>query len=161
MSGRVKQACIHSLSDDYDPNQSTLEDYGSDVKETKISVMSSPNEDMLSVVDEAYPELGMPEKLLQKFWKRRSDYRMNSAIDDPHNRAYTELNLDEEYREYIRGSQEAQRALSELVNRVRSGEQVTLVCVEESHEMCHRHVLREMLLTRIQNNLTAVKRVIQ
>jgi len=157
MSGRIKEACVYSLSDDYDPNQATLDSWG-DLMETKIAVVSRPSDKMLEVTDECFSELGMPEKYLSRFWKRRSDYQLNSAIDNPHNRAYEDLSLDTKYIEHIRNSAEAQRALTELVSRIENGECITLVCFEEGHEHCHRHVLLDIIEKRIENNFIATER---
>jgi uncharacterized protein (DUF488 family) len=94
----------------------------------------------------------MPEKYLSKFLKRRSEYRMNSAIDNPTNRAYDDLELDDKYTEHVRDSEKAQSAITSLVSRLDDGEEVTLVCYEESHQRCHRHLLMEMIDSRSESD---------
>ncbi|AGM11410.1 hypothetical protein M199_gp256 [Halogranum tailed virus 1] len=160
MTGRLKQACFHTLSDKHDPNQATLQNYGADCNETKIAVVRKPNDTgILDVTDEWTPVLGMPEKYLKKFWKRRSEYRMNSAIDEPGDRAYEDLDLDEKYVEYIRNSDEAQRAIDDLVRRLRTGESITLVCFERENEHCHRHVLLDMIAKRAANDFSTKEKL--
>lgn len=162
MSGRLKQACFSSISDKHDPNQATLGNYGADCSNTTIAVVRKPNDTgILEVTDEHIPALGMPEKYLKRFWKRRSEYRMNSAIDNPSDRAYEDLELEKKYVEYVRGSDEAQQAIDELVGRLRTGESITLVCFEKENEHCHRHALLDMIAKRAANDFSARKKVKQ
>lgn len=151
MHSRVEEACYHSLSDD--PDQPSLDSFGVDTKETRIAVVRQPNDTgILDVTDEWKQSLGMPEDALQQFWSWRSKYESNDAVDNPSDRAYDELKLDDVYREHVRSSQKAQRALDEIVDRVESGETVVLVCFEESHKRCHRHVLRRIVSNRLNES---------
>jgi uncharacterized protein YeaO (DUF488 family) len=159
MSSRLKEASISSVSSRYDEGQHTFDNFGIDTNSTTIAVVSLPTERMREVTDECFPELGMPEKYLSKFLKLRNQYRKNSAIDEPANRAYTELSLDERYVEYIRNSGDAQIAITQIMSRIESGETITVVCYEESHEMCHRHVLIELIENRMQSDFSFSKAV--
>lgn len=154
MSAPLKEESLSSVSDKHDPNQATFTQFGSDKNQTTIAVVSRPNEKMLEVTDEWIPELGMPEKYLSRFLKRKNEYRANSAIDEPANRAYTDLSLDEKYVEYVRNSKEAQDAITQIISRVNNGESITLVCYEESHEMCHRHALIDIIKNRMKSEFT-------
>lgn len=151
MNDRVDEACYHSLSDD--PDQPSLDSFGVDTKETRIAVVRAPNDTgILDVVDEWEQALGMPEDALEKFWKWRAAYRSNDAVDHPSDRAYDELELDEVYLEHLRSSPEAQRALDDIVRRVESGERVVLVCFEEPHKRCHRHILANVIEARLSDD---------
>lgn len=154
MSSRLKEASIYSVSNRYDESQHTFDNFGIDTNSTTIAVVSRPTDRMLEVTDEWLPELGMPENYLSIFLKRRNQYRGNSAIDEPANRAYTDLSLDERYVEYIRNSDDAQIAITQILSRIDAGETITLVCYEESHEMCHRHALIELIEHRMQSKFS-------
>jgi uncharacterized protein (DUF488 family) len=92
----------------------------------------------------------MPAQALQNFLERRSGYRSNSAIDNPHNRAYEDENLSTIYQSYIEQSYEANKRLDETVERLLSGENITLVCYEQDGEKCHRHILVDILEERVE-----------
>jgi len=151
MSLPLSESCVHSLSDTQDENQSSFDRFGVGSNETFIAVVSRPTERILEVTDECMCELGMPDDLLEKYLQKRSQYRLNSAIDNPSDRAYTELELDRKYCEYVKNSFEAQSAISELVSRLDSGEYITIVCFEKSGK-CHRHLLCDILESRVNNN---------
>ncbi len=157
MSAPLKEESLSSVSDKHDPKQATFTQFGSEKNQTTIAVVSLPNEKMLEVTDEWVPELGIPEKHLSRFLKRKKDYRANSAIDEPANRAYTDLSLDEKYVEYVRESEDAQDAISQIISRINSGESITLVSYEEPHEMCHRHTLMEIIQNRVKSEFTFSK----
>jgi hypothetical protein len=152
MAPRLNEASIDSLSEQHDPQQHTFDTFGVSSDATFIGVVSKPTEEMKELTDEIMPCLGMPEKYLSKFLKRRSEYRMNSAIDNPTNRAYDDLELDDKYTEHVRDSEKAQSAIASLVSRLDDGEEVTLVCYEESHQRCHRHLLMEMIDSRSESD---------
>jgi len=154
MSSRLTEASISSVSDTHDEKQHTFDNFGIETNATTIAVVSRPSEEMLDVTDEWVPELGMPERYLSNFLKRKRQYQANSAIDEPANRAYIDLSLDEKYVEYIRNSEEAQVAIADIISRIDSGEAITLVCYEESHQMCHRHMLLDVITERIQSDFT-------
>lgn len=150
MTGRVKDACVKEIRNAHDPHQYTLSNYGTDTYNTTIAIVSKPaDSDIVELCDEWHPVLGMPEAYLTRYLKTRSKYRMNSAIDNPGNVAYDELELDRKYKEYIRSSDEAQEALDAIAERVASGEEIVLVCFEEEGERCHRHVLSRMVEARV------------
>lgn len=155
MSGRIQCASVNDIRKSHDPGQSTLSQYGTNTHDTTIAIVRLPRDsDICDVCDEWEPALGMPEKNLERFLKIRAKYRMNSAIDNPGNVAYDELRLDHVYRNYITESDKAQKAIDSIVRRVRDGENITLVCFEEEGERCHRHVLQQIIETRVSRNLT-------
>lgn len=149
MVGRVSETNFAELADDYEESQATLGEYGTSTP-TRVAVVSKVDEADRQMVDEWLPSLGMPEEILSKFHRRRSEYRRNSAVDDPHNRAYDELDLDSLYREYVQESTNVQRTINQLVERVKSGEEITLVCFEGDDERCHRHLLQQMITSRLE-----------
>lgn len=133
---------------EYESDQLQLSDFGDADCSTKIAVTTQPK-DLGTFCDEVRPELGMPEKHLKRYWNYRSGFRTNSAVDNPAERAYEEARLDHYYRRHVQASDEAQDALSELVSRLRDGEDITLVCFEKPHEPCHRHILIELIESRL------------
>lgn len=149
MSGRLSQTDYHSIRDEYDPDQSSLFDYGGDANATTVAVVRLPRETGIDeMCDEWWPELGMPEDALKQFWSLRSDYRANRDVDNPDERAFREAGLGPRYREHVRNSDEAQQRLNEAVERLEDGEDLTLVCFEEEGKPCHRHILCEFIENR-------------
>jgi hypothetical protein len=151
MSLPLTEKSVYSVSDVCDDNQSTFSSFGIESQETLIGVVSRPTERMRSVTDEIMPALGMPETWLEKYLQKRSQYRLNNGITEPGHMAYTDLELDSRYREYVQSSSEAQACIDEIVTRLDSGEHITLVCFEESGKKCHRHVLIDMIRERAKS----------
>ena len=119
---------------------------------TTIAVVSLPRDTGIEeICDEWKPELGMPQEHLRRFWSYKSGFTTNSAVDNPVERAYDEARLDYHYDRYIRTSDKAQNALREVVSRLNDGEDVTLVCFEESADACHRHKLKEIIEARLSS----------
>jgi hypothetical protein len=42
--------------------------------------------------------------------------------------------------------------VEELVSRLNGGEDLTLICFEEPHEPCHRHILIELIEARLSSD---------
>lgn len=150
MSGRIDETYLSKLKERKLSDQSEIDDF-TEEKTTYIGVVSEPINGMQDVVDEVIPELGMPEDALYEFLERRSGYRKNSAVDFPHNKAYEDVGLHGIYQNYIAENNAAQRRLHELVERVGSGENITLVCYESGGEKCHRNILVNILKERVQS----------
>jgi hypothetical protein len=108
--------------------------------------------DLGKFCDEVRTELGMPERHLKRYWQYRSGFETNSAVDEPASRAFEEARLDHHYRRHIQTSDETQKAVAELVSRLRDGEDITLVCFEEPHEPCHSHILIELIEARLSSD---------
>ncbi|MEF8841741.1 MAG: DUF488 family protein [Haloarculaceae archaeon] len=67
----------------------------------------------------------------------------------PHNAAWEETRFALRYREYLEGSDEAERKAADLAERIADGEDLVLVCFEGEDKRCHRHLLRERLRDRV------------
>jgi hypothetical protein len=94
----------------------------------------------------------MPERHLKRYWSYRSGFKTNSAVNNPAERAFEEARLDYWYRRHIQTSEQAQKAIAELVSRLEDGEDLTLVCFEKPREPCHRFILMELIEARLSSN---------
>lgn len=149
MSGRLQETNFSELEKRQQSTQSSLSSW-SDNDTTYVAVVSRPTHGISDTVDEVWTELGMPEKSLKTFLARRDGYRGNSAIDDPHNQAYADVGLSDVYTDYIENSAAAQHRIREAMERVVSGENITLVCYEEDGKNCHRHILIDEIRDRVE-----------
>lgn len=96
-------------------------------------------------VDENVPALAPPADLLDETKTRQAELE-DRGLDDAtaHNRAMDDVDFDDRYRDYLRSSGEAGEALAALRDRLDRGEDVALVCYENTEEKrCHRTLLRE------------------
>jgi hypothetical protein len=152
MTGSLKESHYSVVREEYESDQRLLSDFSEDASPTTIAVVSKPRDTNIEqYCDEWWPELGMPEKHLKRFWKYRSGFKTNSAVDEPVSRAYEEARLDYHYRNYVQTSEKAQAALSRIVRRLNDGEDLTLVCFEEPHEPCHKYVIMEIVESRLSS----------
>lgn len=152
MTGRLTEACYASVKEEYESDQQLLTAYSTE-EDTTIAIVRKPgNSSIVTYCDEHMPELGMPRKPLQLFHELRAGYQTNSAVSDPHNKAFADAKLEKEYHEYIRTSGQAQKAIDEIAQRVRFGENIRLVCYEEDGERCHRHLLLNIIEERISSS---------
>jgi len=160
MSLPLTEECVYSVSDTSDEEQVTFNRFGVESRESFIAVVSRPTEKIQKVTDQIMPALGMPDTLLEKYLQKRSQYRLNDGITEPGDTAYTDLELDSRYREYIQESSEAQACIDEIITRLESGEHITLVCFEESGKKCHRHVLLDMIRERAESQFDFTESVV-
>jgi len=150
MSGRLKEIAFAELKEQQQSAQSSLSEYSND-SETYIAVVSEPRGGIEDYVDEVWYSLGMPSWALKKFLARRAGYRGNSAIDDPHNQAYVDMNLTSIYHSHLEKDSAAQGRIDEAVERLTSGENITLVCYETGGDKCHRHLLIDRISERVES----------
>jgi uncharacterized protein YeaO (DUF488 family) len=150
MSGRVDETNHAELKERHLSPQSEIADFCQEDNTTYVAVVSLPRDNISDIVDEVWPELGMPEWALKRFLKRRSGYRSNSAVDCPHEKAYRDTDLHGIYQSHLHSSSEAKRRLNEAVEKVASGENITLVCYEEDGQSCHRHLLVDIIRERVE-----------
>nr|WP_240148889.1 DUF488 domain-containing protein [Halorubellus sp. JP-L1] len=69
--------------------------------------------------------------------------------EEAHNEAWLEAEFSDRYRSHLESDADATVALSELAERVRDGEDVALVCFENTDKKrCHRTILRDVLESR-------------
>lgn len=154
---KLAETDIHSLTERQQSSQQSLLQYSSS-DSTTVAVVREPRDTGIDeLCDEWRPELGIPRDALTDYHKRRSAYDDASYISHQKacERAFSEANIAERYRQYIRSSKPAQQSLNELVGRLNSGERITLVCFEESGKPCHRHILKSILEQRQELGLTA------
>jgi hypothetical protein len=117
---------------------------------TLVGVVRRPTGWFRTTVDENYPVLGPPEGLLDEFKQRHEEFKMQGMCDEgAHNAAWTEVGYDERYQTYLEQTADAREAVSTLVDRLQSGEQLVLVCYENTNQKrCHRTLLRERIAAR-------------
>lgn len=151
MVGELTETHYETIKEQYESDQQQLSVYCNN-SPTTIAVVSLPRDTGIDdACDEWMPELGMPERHLTRYWKYRSGFVTNSAVDDAAKRAYSEARLDHYYEQYVSSSETAQEAISAIVSRLNDGEDITLVCFEDSNTACHRHLLKEIIETRLSS----------
>jgi len=150
MTGVLRETHYDAVRSSHESDQSQLSEYLDTATPTTIAVVRKPRDTGIDeYCDEWMPDLGMPEKHLKRFWEYRSGYRTNSAVSNPTRRAYEDANCEYHYRQHIRTSDSAQKALSAIVRRLNDEEDITLVCFEEPSEPCHRHYLKGVIEARL------------
>ena len=118
---------------------------------TRVGVVRRPTPWFHGPVDENVPELAPPDSLLEEV-KRRHEELQSTGLEDAlaHNRALEEADYDERYRSHLE-SPAAQAAMDDLVDRLVAGEDIALVCYENTDEKrCHRTILRTAIEERLQ-----------
>lgn len=104
-----------------------------------VGVVRSPMYGIESAVDSNWQQLGPPDDL-------REDFK--ALLDDGYDQpaAVEECEYDDRYRRYLALDGKAQRAMWSLLQEVRAGKRVWLVCYENTDEKyCHRETLRDYL----------------
>ncbi|MFA9416607.1 DUF488 domain-containing protein [Natrinema sp. HArc-T2] len=114
---------------------------------TRVGVVRRPTGWFHAAVDENQPELGPPTDLLEAFHNAEEDMKIQGLCEEgAHNAAWDQVGFGKAYREYLERSSDAKAALSELEDRLESGESLALVCYENTEKKrCHRTILRERL----------------
>jgi len=117
---------------------------------TLVGVVREPTSWFHAAVDENRPALAPPTKLLEDVRTEQAALEAE-GVDDAaaHNRAMAAVDFDRRYREYLDDAAAASSAIEKLIERLRGGEDVALVCYENTDEKrCHRTVLRERIEKR-------------
>ena len=118
--------------------------------EQLIGVVRRPTPWFSGAIDENRPALGPPTDLLDEVKTRTEDFKIQGLCEEgAHNAAWDEVDFDRRYREHLETSEDAQRAMDDLLSAVEAGEDVVLVCFEAEKKQCHRHALREVLEERL------------
>lgn len=112
-----------------------------------VGVVRRPTRWFSPVVDRNLPALGPPESLLEAFQRRRDDMKMQGLCEEgAHNAAWDEVDFERRYRAHLEDDPAAEAALAELADLLAAGEDVALVCYENTNKKrCHRTVLRNVL----------------
>lgn len=121
---------------------------------TLVGVVRRPTAWFSGSVDENVRALAPPESLLEETKRLQEDFEMRGVCErEAHNQAWADADFEERYRAHLESDAEAAVALAELADRVREGEDVALVCFENTDKKrCHRTVLREELEARIDGD---------
>lgn len=138
MPGRVYDTYAAALQHD-------LVDLPEDAE--RLGVVRRPTPWFYGVVDRNESALGPPAGLLAAV-KARTEDLLAEGLDDAaaHNRAMDEVDYDEGYLEHLETDSSAKAAVADLRGQLVSGEDVVLVCFENTDEKrCHRTLLRERL----------------
>lgn len=137
MPGELSDTYAAALQHDMvDPGNATL-----------VGVVRTPTPWFHPQVDENRPELGPPEELLREFERTEEEFKTRGMCESgAHNAAWEELDFADRYREYLNSDPDARGAVRGLVERLRDGEDLWLVCFENTDDKrCHRTLLAERI----------------
>ncbi|ELY98280.1 hypothetical protein C482_12207 [Natrialba chahannaoensis JCM 10990] len=117
---------------------------------TLVGVVRSLTSWFHAVVDENIPELGPPANLLDAVQTAEEDLKMRGICDEgAHNAAWDQVGFAEAYRDHLQTGHDAERALESLTDRLAAGENLALVCYENTEKKrCHRTILCDVLENR-------------
>lgn len=155
MTEKIRETYLSDLhSRTTDNEQLSFDDFVDTEEEdelgTTVAVVSDPTGGITDVSDEFIPELGMPENELNNFRKVRSSLDIEDSVER-HNRAVEMTEIDKKYSNYIEKDDDAQKKISNLCDRIRKGEKITLVCFEKQPKWCHRHLLVDKIKNRLKD----------
>lgn len=141
MAGRLDDTYVAALQHDI-----------ADIPEeaTRVGVVRRPTPWFHGPVDENRSALAPPPDLLDEV-KRRHEQLERAGVPDTeaHNRALAASDYDERYLAHLE-TPEAQAALEAVTERIEAGEDIVLVCYENTEEKrCHRTLLRERIEARL------------
>lgn len=114
---------------------------------TRLGVVRKPTPWFHSAVDENVPALAPPGELVEET-KARQDALEAEGVGDAeaHNRAMDDVDFDARYLAYLDESEDARDAMADVRERLAAGEDVALVCFENTeNKRCHRTLLGERL----------------
>ena len=116
----------------------------------RVGVVRSPTPWFHGAVDENRPALGPPSDFLEEFQSREESFKLDGMCEEgAHNAAWEELDFEETYRDHLT-SGEARASMDDLVSLLQAGEDVALICYENTDQKrCHRTILREELRSRV------------
>jgi uncharacterized protein YeaO (DUF488 family) len=121
---------------------------------TRVGVVRRPTGWFSGAVDENQRALAPPESLLEETKNRQEDFEMQGICsEEAHNQAWEATDFAERYREHLASDADAQDAVDTLVDRVRDGESIALVCFENTDQKrCHRTILKGVLGSRLDES---------
>ncbi|GAA0675183.1 DUF488 domain-containing protein [Natronoarchaeum mannanilyticum] len=119
-------------------------------KTTLVGVVREPTSWFHAAVDENRPALAPPTGLLEDVRAEQETLESEGVADAvAHNQAMAAVDFDRRYREHLDDSDAASSAIEGLIERLRGGKDVALVCYENTDEKrCHRTLLRERIEKR-------------
>jgi uncharacterized protein YeaO (DUF488 family) len=100
------------------------------------------------VVDENWEALAPPADLLDEFKDRCDELEATGLSEsEAHNEAWDDVEFEDRYRRYLQETSEAKEAVEELDELLAEGQDIVLVCYENTEEKrCHRTVLRKCII---------------
>lgn len=116
----------------------------------RIGVVRRPMGWFHGAVDENRPELGPPDELLDAVKERQAAFEADGLDDLAALReAWSAVDFADRYEQYLDESEPAAAAIEQLLERVRAGTDIAVVCYESPEKPCHRHLLRDRLQARL------------
>ncbi|NHN46866.1 DUF488 domain-containing protein [Halostella sp. JP-L12] len=117
---------------------------------TLVGVVRRPTRWFSPAVDENRPALAPPASLLDEFGDRRDELEAEGTSEtEAHDAAWDDVEFAARYRAHLDSSPDARDAVDDLLARLRDGEDLALVCYENTDEKrCHRTILRDHLEER-------------
>lgn len=117
-----------------------------DADGTLVGVVRRPPGWFRALIAENHRALGPPEPLLEETQERTEALKLDGMCDEgAHNAAWKECDFERRYLEYLTSDPDAGKVVTGLRDRVRNGEDLTLVCFEGETKRCHRRVLADHL----------------
>ena len=150
MTGSLEESHYEVVKEQQSSDQLLLSSYTESESPTTIAITAERSK-ATEYCDEQMPALALPDKHRARYHKYRAAFRTNSAIDNPEARAAAEARLDHWYQRHLQTSDEAQKALAELVSRLSDGEDITLVGSEKSPEAAQRANLKQVIEARLSS----------
>jgi hypothetical protein len=115
-----------------------------------LGVVRYPRDFVARVTDRNIPALAPPQDLLNAF-KTVEEAADRDGLDNPRAVAWRNVNAEERYRAHLAGAGQ-QQVLAELCDRLEQRD-VWFVCWEKNPRYCHRHVLADVLLEDIDDDV--------
>jgi len=141
----VEQARKDSVS-----QQSRLTAFGNDEGTTYLGIANADREDYLDAVDETDERLAPPDELFWQWYNTRQRMMDEGMLEvNAHNEALEVTNYFERFEEYL-NRPDPQSAITQVTERVRSGEDIVLVCYCGEGRQCHRHPVAERITARLE-----------
>lgn len=148
MTGTVDTMSVDEAQQDAVSQQSRLSSFGSD-DTTYIGIANSEREDYLDAVDETEPRLAPPSALFHQWYNTRERLMDEGMLErNAHNEALDRVNYFDRFGSYLNES-DPQAAIAQIVERVRNGEEVVLVCYCGDGRQCHRHPVAERIRAQV------------
>jgi hypothetical protein len=115
-----------------------------------LGVVRKPTPWFYGAVDDNERALGPPTDLLEDLSDHQEELAAQGMCEEgAHNAAWEEFDFDVKYRAYLE-TEEAEAAIDDVLARLDAGENLALVCYENTErKRCHRTILRDVLESRM------------
>lgn len=120
----------------------------------KIGVVRQPTAWFHPQVDENIAALGPPQELLDDVKGKHEQLEAQGVPDaEAHNAALEAVDYDARYEQHLARSEAAKEAVRQIRSRISNGEDVALVCYENTeNKRCHRTLLKDVLRSQLPCN---------